>query len=204
MRQAKQILGSEYFRKYEQFRKAVDGWSRLGEKHYPDETRWIAHTPHRAPEAYLHQLFGPLDKFETLELERLVESEIPILLKFFFQLHNGTSLFFGNINVYGYRKSWIRNDEEISAQQPFSLPDANNAMRPTWLLKDLLVVGSSNNSTELALMGSNGEIDLFDRGSGQQTTKHYSDVFDFLLGEMEIIRSQYNDLGQRIDGTDRF
>lgn len=44
-------------RAYREIRALVEKWKNLGHKTYPDGTEWIGHTPDRAPEAYLHQLY---------------------------------------------------------------------------------------------------------------------------------------------------
>ena len=195
-------LTSDEQRKYSELRTMVDSWMRLGEKNYSDGTRWIAHTPHRAPEAYLHQLFGPLDTKTIDDLQNQLKYHFPESLKHFFLLHNGLGLFCGFVDVYGLRRSWGRTNMLEIAQQPYSIMTPNVEARPYAAPDEVLFVGSLGDDYDLAGIYPDGVTALFDRQSGVPKDKTYANVFDFVLEEAKAALPLFDDFGRRLDQSD--
>ena len=93
----------------------------------PDGTLLIKNIPKVAPEAYLHQVFSPLNIEEIDLLEQAVGAGIPEDYKVFLQQANGLSLFSNSIALHGYKKSYSRT---TSVREPFSLASLNENDRP--------------------------------------------------------------------------
>jgi hypothetical protein len=87
------MLSEKEIRTYNEIRAIVDEWSRLGEKIHPDDARWIGHITHRAPEAYLHRLFGSLEREAIGHLERQLDLSLANCFKELLLLHNGMTFF---------------------------------------------------------------------------------------------------------------
>lgn len=196
------LLQKDELEKYAELRALIDGWKTLGEKTYPDGTRWIAHTPHCAPEAYLHHVFGPLEEEAIQTLQYTLEWDFPRNLKGFFQLHNGMSLFCSYLNVYGLRKSWSRTNALEFAQQPYSITDDNIEARPMGAPDNILFVGSLGNRRDLVGMLPTGKILVFNERTGAIQGNSHPGIFDFLLYETRKARILFDDLGRRLDGSD--
>lgn len=136
----------------------VERWTALGQNIFPDGTRWIAHTPERAPLAYLHQLFASLDDNLIDELELDLEYPLPRTFRQFLRLHNGIGLFADSINIYGLRRSWSRTNLVEAAQQPFSIFTPNFDERPQAAQEDVLFIGSLGGNGDLVAVVPDGRV----------------------------------------------
>lgn len=185
---------------YKKVHVLVDQWRALGCKSYPDGTEWIGHTPHRAPEAYLHQLYAPLDDVRINQLEIELLNRIPDSFRCFLTLHNGIGLFANYINVYGLRTSWSRTNLLEAAQQPFSILVPNVKRRPLNAPDDVIFLGSLGKNRQLVGARPDGGVFLWE---GDDTfpilSKSYSSVFAFLLEEATNAATLFGPDGRRRD-----
>ena len=84
----------------------------------------IGHAPHVAPEAWLNSTYPCLSESETVELEVLLGTTIPIEYRHFLQnISNGTNILVDELCLFGKRKNYIRNSMDTT-RQPFNLKDA--------------------------------------------------------------------------------
>lgn len=175
---------AEDARAYREVRALVDQWRSLGCKTYPDGTEWIGHTPHRAPEAYLHQLYAPLDATRVRQLEIEILRHLPDSFRCFLMHHNGIGLFANYINVYGLRNSWSRTNFAEAGQQPFSILVPNIKRRPHSAPDDMIFLGSLGKDRRLVGARPNGGVFLWESDNTLSgAVKSYSSVFTFLLEE---------------------
>ncbi len=187
-------------RAYREIRSLIDKWRNLGHETYPDGTEWIGHTPHRAPAAYLHQLYAPLGASGIEQLESEVSCRIPEGFRCFLKLHNGIGLFAGLINIYGLRTNWSRTKLVEAAQQPFSILVPNVQRRPINAPDDLLFVGSLGENRNLIAMNPVGTVFRWKSDDPvSNSTKSYSSVFTFLLEEADRVVALFDGDGRRRD-----
>jgi SMI1-KNR4 cell-wall len=193
-----EMLLPEEKEQYAELRSMVDEWKRCGERVYPDGTRWIGHTPDRGPEAYLHQLFAPLDEESIGDLEDELSYDFPGSFLRFMQIHNGIELFANHINIYGKRRSWNRTNDVEAAQQPFSILTPNVYERPDDAPKNLLFIGSLGDERKLVCVLPSGQVQRWDKVSSSTKKETYPSVFNFLLIEARKVRRLFDDLGREI------
>jgi SMI1 / KNR4 family (SUKH-1) len=175
----------------------IGNWSRLGEKRFPDGTRWIGHTPYRFPEAYLHQLYSPLDETNVIELEDQLERNLPQNFRRFLKIHNGANLFDCLVTVDGMRRSWNRTDFDVAAQQPFSILTKNIDERPKSAPPQMLFIGSLGDDRELVGMWPDGRVVQWDSKNAIDVGNTYDSVFGFLLAEAQKAEALFDDNGRR-------
>jgi hypothetical protein len=187
-------------RAYRELQALIDKWRSLGQKPYPDGTEWIGHTPHRAPEAYLHQLYAPLGAIGIGQMESEISYRLPDNFRCFLMLHNGIGLFANYISIYGLRTSWSRTNLVEAGQQPFSILVSNIKRRPINAPDDVLFIGSLGDNNDLIGMNPDGRVfrwESDDPFSG--SAKSYSSVFTFLLEEANEVAVLFDRYGRRHD-----
>ena len=195
MRTQEEWSSEDDTRAYRELRALVDRWRRLGQKPYPDGTEWIGHTPHRAPEAYLHQLYAPLGAIGIGQMESEILCRLPDNFRRFLMLHNGIGLFANYINIYGLRGSWSRTNLVEAGQQPFSIMEPNVKRRPISAPDDVLFVGSLGHNRDLIGMNPDGRVfQWVSTLSG--SAKSYSSVFTFLLEEANKAEALFDPHGR--------
>ncbi|MER8907164.1 SMI1/KNR4 family protein [Mesorhizobium sp. M0854] len=200
MRSQEEWSSNEDARAYRELRTLVDKWKRLGTKTYPDGTEWIGHTPDRAPEAYLHQLYAPLDAIGIGQMESEISRRLPDNFRCFLMLHNGIGLFANYINVYGLRRSWSRTNLVEAGQQPFSILEPNVQRRPGNAPDDVLFIGSLGDNRNLIAMNPDGRVFRWESDDPLLgSINSYSSVFTFLLEEANEAAALFDPDGRRCD-----
>ncbi|WP_164783932.1 MULTISPECIES: SMI1/KNR4 family protein [unclassified Mesorhizobium] len=192
MRTQEEWSNEEDARAYREIRALVDGWKSLGYKTYPDGTEWVGHTPHRAPEAYLHQLYAPLGATGIEQMETELSDRLPDNFRCFLMLHNGIGLFANYLNIYGLRRSWSRTNLVEAGQQPFSILVPNVQRRPISAPDDVIFIGSLGDNRNLIGMNPDGSVFRW-----ESDVKSYSSVFAFLLEEANEEAALFNPDGRR-------
>ncbi|MER9066138.1 SMI1/KNR4 family protein [Mesorhizobium sp. M0074] len=200
MRSQEEWSSNEDARAYRELRTLVDKWKRLGQKTYPDGTEWIGHTPHRAPQAYLHQLYAPLDAIGIGQMESEISRRLPDNFRCFLMLHNGIGLFANYINVYGLRRSWSRTNLVEAGQQPFSILEPNVQRRPSNAPDEVLFIGSLGKNRNLIGMNPDGRVFRWESDDPLfGSINSYSSVFTFLLEEGNEVAALFDPDGRRRD-----
>lgn len=171
----------------------------LGEKAYADGTRWIAHTPERAPEAYLHQFYGPLSPNEIKDLEDELGGVFPASFSNFLELHNGIGLFANYINIYGLQRRRTRTDMTVAAQQPFSIFTPNGNERPKTAPDSLIFVGSIGDERNLLAALQDGRLLIWNEARSTDAPILYSSVFTFLAEQARLAKPLFDRMGRRRD-----
>lgn len=95
----------------------------FGHRVLPNGTELVGHVPHRAPEAWLHELFAPLAATEVAAWEQALGGPLPPALRTFYAHHNGLNLFSTALALHGRRHTYERTGD--AARQPFDWQDLN-------------------------------------------------------------------------------
>lgn len=114
----------------------------LGHRVLPTGTELVGHVPHRAPEAWLHELFAPLAPAELAAWEQHLGLVLPPALRAFYGHHNGLNLFAGAFALHGWRRSYERRGD--AARQPFDVDDLNRYRRGGAAAGRLCVEGNAD------------------------------------------------------------
>ncbi|MET4076542.1 SMI1/KNR4 family protein [Hymenobacter sp. UYCo722] len=99
----------------------------FGHRVLPNGTELAGHVPHRAPEAWLHELFAPLAPIELAAWEQALGASLPPALRAFYLHHNGLNLFSCTLALHGRRSGYERTGD--NARQPFDMDDLNRYRR---------------------------------------------------------------------------
>ena len=195
------VLSGDERMSYVEFTSLIDQWAILGVRLYKNGTRCIGHIPHRAPEAYLHRLLGPLDDSSIWDMQDVLEWDFPSSFARFLRLHNGVDVFTMFIGIDGFRTSWKRTDDDEMAQQPFDITTHNVHRRPSDAPDDMLFIGSLGDERGLVGLLPTGEVLQWGDKCPVPGTR-YANVFEFLLLETKKARPLFDDIGKRKDGSD--
>lgn len=126
----------EYLRK---IFSVIDRAKILGVRELSNGGKLVGHVPHVAPEAWLHEVFGPLVEQDVLKLENEMRRPIPSEIRQFLKEINGLMLFSCSLSIYGFRTSFSRSGDEV--WQPFSLVTPNTIERPKDALESFFFFG---------------------------------------------------------------
>jgi SMI1 / KNR4 family (SUKH-1) len=184
--------------KYEELRRIIDPWARLGTRKYLNGTLRIGHVPHIAPEGYLHHLLPPISQENLETLQDKIGWDFPESLCELLKIHNGISLF-DHVSVYGKRTSYKRSDIDAMMEQPYDMVLPNTLERPDNAPEELIFIGSLGDDRQLVGVWPDGSISLWDPEKESASRPLYGNVFDFLLRESIKAQSLFDDNGHRID-----
>lgn len=106
---------------------AVRAYRGLGYERTPGGAELIARAPHVAPEAYLHEIYPPLDAGGIREVEALLGRGLPRDFADFLSVANGCYLYSGALSIFGLRREGGRSVDE--SRQPFDLALPNRLER---------------------------------------------------------------------------
>jgi hypothetical protein len=115
-------------------------YKHLGYRQLPGGTRLIGHVPHVAPDAWLHEIYCPINNNDIEELEAKLAFRLPRIFQDFLKLSNGLNLFSDTISIAGYIKFYERKGDD--ARQPYSLLIPNVHERLPDSKKSYLYIGS--------------------------------------------------------------
>ena len=177
-------------------RNIVERWRHLGSRTLENGTQLIGHVPHVAPEAWLHNLFAPLTKKEIGKVEKELSCSLPDVFAEFLQIYNGLDLFSSTLSIYGLRKNYNRQGDDV--WQPFSISDPNLYERPKDAKPSQLFIGGYNwDGSKLYLNMETGEVIRCSKQS-VRPLNHWSDFPCMLLSETERIAKLFDESGREI------
>ena len=169
----------------------------LGERQLPNGTRLIGHVPHVAPEAWLHEIFPPLDKGGIDKLEAGLKMSIPTDYKEFLSVANGLMLFSCRLSLDGLRTSYVRTGDE--AIQPFSLLTPNTFERPKDALPSYLFIGGyGQDGSRLYIDGETSKVFRAARRTSTPLNE-WKNFEEMLVTETIRIALLFDDKGKRIN-----
>lgn len=174
----------------------MESYNHLGTKTLEIGTRLIGHVPHVAPEAWLHIIFAPLTLSDIRRIEAEIETSLPDVFSFFLLLCNGLSLFSGNLDIYGLRKSFVRTGD--AAWQPFSITTVNTIERPRKAKPSFVFIGGYSNDGSLLYIDKD---DLQVYRCKQRSTKPLNQWANFetmLEEEAKRLTLLFDDMGRKL------
>lgn len=156
----------------------------LGQKVLEDGTLLIGKAKHIAPMAWLHSVYSPLSKEEITLLQYKLDNIIPESYKNFLLVSNGLNVFNTTLSLYGLRKNYNRNTNDI--WQPFDIIVPNTLEKPKNSSKNIFIIGSYDwDGSYVYIDRKNEKVYLCDRDDA--TPLYEWDRFDKML-EKEVIR----------------
>jgi hypothetical protein len=169
----------------------------LGTRVLADGTRLIGHTPHVAPEAYLHVLFRPLSRSELADLERKLGTDLPKYLREFLGRANGAMLFCYNLSLLGVRTSYARQGDE--AWQPHDMASATEESSPVLEDNSMIVLGAYRWDGSL-LVGSAArrEVHRVDCDHGRALNR-WPDFENMIVDEVMRLSELFDHAGRQIE-----
>lgn len=104
--------------KFENIISTLNKYEGAGKRKLENGTMTICHVPHRAPEAWLHEIYTGLSEEQVNELENDMPIPLPNDYRAFLKIYNGINIFSDSLSVFGVRDS----DSSI---QPYDIIDEN-------------------------------------------------------------------------------
>lgn len=105
-------------------------YKHLGEQFLEDGTLLIGKVPEVALNAWLHEIYPPLNHAELLKLENDLERVVPNSYKYYLtSFSNGLNIFNDTLSFYGLRK--MEGRSMVKVWQPYSLYTINILERVT-------------------------------------------------------------------------
>lgn len=170
----------------------LHGWDHLGVQLSPNGMVLIGRVPHRAPEAWLHQVFAPATQEQLDILDSLPIPVYPEYLSLCAQA-NGLHLFSGHLSIYGVRSSYARTGE--ARRQPFAIRLPNTLERIPEAPRDALFVGTNPfKGSRFALLGNSGEV-VESELNRFSVLRHWRSLSEMLLHEVERLASRCDSQG---------
>lgn len=166
----------------------------LGERKLDNGTELIGHAPHVAPEAWLHLLFAPLGDAEIEDLERSLLFPLPADYAEFLKIHNGPSLFLGDVWLGGRRTSYARTGD--AARQPFSLVSTNQEYGITAASKEMVIGGEERISATIRMSFKDGKVRKY-KPRGWRPTRVWDSLEDMVASEAVRLATCFDALGRR-------
>jgi hypothetical protein len=100
----------------------------------------IGRAPHIAPLAWLHSLYPPLSLADIADLEGKLKMPVPHEYKQFLQLSNGLNVFNTTLSLFGLRRNYIRDVENV--WQPFDIITPNTIEKPGNASNNVFIFGT--------------------------------------------------------------
>lgn len=184
---------------FEKLRDVLYRASGLGSRTLDNGSILLGHVPHVAPEAWLHQLYCPLNTLEIDELESRVKVTIPKSFREFLGFANGAGLFSASLSIFGKRTSYARTGDE--AWQPFCIVTANTFERPSYALTSQIVVGSYRSDGSLVLVDGKSERVTRCKSRSKKILNTWPDLSTMLTLEVIRLAELFDSNGRRLSTT---
>jgi hypothetical protein len=154
-----------------------------------DGTELFGRTPWRGTEAWHHLVFAPLSSDAIQSMEKLIEYELPIEVRNFYEGTNGLSLFSGSLAVYGLRRSYQRTD--LALRQPFdiTIPNRHERIR-TAPASAIFLATYSKDGSHIYLDGRSGVLHHCPRFSAE-SLRSWPDMATMLRSEISRMALYY-------------
>src|SRR5215216_4661514 len=107
---------------YDHVRELVCEAKSFGYRRLANGTELFGHVPHVAPEAWLHELFAPLDDEELAVLEQSLKLPLPADYAAWLRRSNGGHFFSTALTFDGLRRT---NSRDPELREPFALETPN-------------------------------------------------------------------------------
>ena len=168
----------------------------LGVRELPGGGKLLGHIPHVAPEAWLHEVFAPLNDKNLNQIEMEIKKPIPFVFREFLKKVNGLMLFSCSLSIYGYRVGFARSGEAV--WQPFSLVTPNTIERPKDAKESLFCIGGYGwDGSRLYIDGATLKVFRAERRSTAPINE-WNTFEDMLVAETARIALLFDDKGHRL------
>jgi hypothetical protein len=162
-----------------------------------DGTLLVGHVPQVAEDAWLHQIFAPLDERGLNEMNAALGRNIPKDLQEFYRHCNGFNLYTCSLAIYGLRQSYARTSR--FTWQPFSIVTPNTLERPSDAKESFLFFGGySFDGSLLYLDTDTGKVHRCFR-SNSKSINQWNCFGDMLVTETIRIGLMFDDHGQQLN-----
>lgn len=157
----------------------------------------IGHAPHVATEAWLNSTYPCLSESETVELEVLLGTTIPIEYRHFLQnISNGTNILVDELCLFGKRKNYIRNSMDAT-RQPFNLKDAIDEKPRNATSNMFFIGGYSWDGSKLYIDNKSNRVYYCQRYDCTPL-KSWNSLSEMIISETERLYSLFDINGKRI------
>ncbi len=175
----------------------LESYSHLGERTLANGTRLIAPAPHVAPEAWLHQIFAPIDDQGIARLESDLGGPLPDEFTQFLMRNNGLGIFSYSISIFGLRTSFARTGDAV--WQPFSLLTPNIRERPRDAKASFCFMGAYRDDASLLYIDTTDhQVYRCERHSAKPLNR-WDDFSTMLESETERISQLFDLEGRPFD-----
>ena len=170
----------------------------FGYREASNGAKLYGHTPHIAPEAWLHILYKPLIEEEINKLEEETKVRIPSIYRTFLRWSNGLNLFSGSLSFYGLRVLNYREGDK--AIQPFNIVTPNTLERPKDAKSTYLFIGGYNwDGSKLYLDNETLKVYRCDRYSAEDIKNEWRNFEETLKSEVSRLSALFDEKGKEID-----
>jgi hypothetical protein len=172
-------------------------WEHLGSRRLENGAYLIGHVPHVAPEAYLHNVYAPLDDGQIDFVEENIGRTFPATMRAFYKRTNGIHLFSDALSISGHRESFVRTGD--AAWQPYSIITPNTHERPENAPVDMVFFGFySHDGSQLGMSARSPIVWRFAPDSATPLNEWLS--FDeMLILEVQRLATLFDKCGREFD-----
>jgi hypothetical protein len=167
----------------------------LGARRLANGTYLIGHTPHVAPEAYLHVTYPALDDAQIDAIDQAIGRPLPDQLRDFYRYSNGMDLFGCTLSIFGLRTKFERTGD--AAWQPFSIVAPNVTERPHDAEEPLVFFGCYESDGSQLAMSSQSRVVYRCRARTAQTIGQWPSFEDMLVAEVTRLSYLFDETGRR-------
>ncbi len=158
----------------------------------------IGHVPHVAPEAWLHELYPPLNFSDIEQLSMKIQRKIPVALVELYSVTNGLSMFSGSLSIDGRRGLNIREGDGV--WQPFDLIVPNTLERPNDGDSDAIFFGGfRKDGSQLFIKSDASIVYRCERWKAKKVLSQWLDLPTMLLSEFERLSKLFDTGGRKIE-----
>jgi hypothetical protein len=169
----------------------AEKWLSLGQATLDDGTRLIGRVE---PDAYLHVFFPGLVGGEFEAMEMFVRRPVPKPLRDLYQRFNGFSLFRGELDLFGLRRSHTRTSRDV--YQPFAIQTPNVDERPPRTPEDIVFFGFyQDDGCEISISPRSPEVYATPMGKWK-VERTWPDLETCLVSEVERLAALFDKQGR--------
>ena len=175
----------------------LEHWKRFGCERTNDGADLIGRALHVAPQAWLHQIFPPLNFAGERKLAADVSGFASSRAREVLREFNGCILFSSNLYLLGRRTSYDRSG---SVHQPWDIYSSNALNQHHEVPSGALVIGGSNCLYHGVTITETEDrrVEAYDRVSPYRKLFEWASVDDWLFAEIGRLARLFDDQGRLI------
>lgn len=159
----------------------------------------IGKAPFVGPKAYVNIIYPVLNVDEILQLEKELDTSLPIEYKeFLMNYSNGVHILFATMSLYGLRRHMTRDPKENS-RQPYSIITSNVHERPENAMDNYFFIGGYNwDGSRLYIDKKTNKVHCCERWDATSRIE-WNSFQEMLLSELKRLYLFFDDEGREID-----